>query len=138
MAIGENGICVRILEKEFRIACAEHQETALVEAARHLDAQMRQIRKTGRVIGIERIAVMAALNIANELLTLKNATAAAVPPEALSSRLKMLQEKIEGVLAPAQKVSARQGLDASEAETGRETALELALETEQETAEQII
>jgi cell division protein ZapA len=71
MSIGENGICVRILEKEFRVACSESQELALRDAAQYLDKQMRLIRQSGRVIGLERIAVMAALNITNELLTLK-------------------------------------------------------------------
>ncbi len=97
MSIGENGICVRILEKEFRVACPKSQELALREAAQYLDKQMRLIRQSGRVIGIERIAVMAALNIANELLTLKNTSFE--PDEAFSERLKLLQEKIDNVLA---------------------------------------
>jgi cell division protein ZapA len=97
MSIGENGICVRILEKEFRVACAKSQEHALRDAAQYLDKQMRLIRQSGRVIGLERIAVMAALNIANELLTLKNT--AAEPDEAFSERLKLLQDKIDNVLA---------------------------------------
>lgn len=97
MSIGENGICVRILEKEFRVACSESQESALRDAAQYLDKQMRSIRQTGRVIGLERIAVMAALNIANELLTLKKT--AFEPDEAFSERLRLLQEKIDSVLA---------------------------------------
>lgn len=96
MSIGEKGICVRILEKEFRVACPKSQEAALRDAAQYLDRQMRAIRRTGKVIGVERIAVMAALNIAYELLTLKNSTE---PEEAFSERLKILQEKIDGVLA---------------------------------------
>jgi cell division protein ZapA len=97
MSIGENGFCVRILEKEFRVACPKSQETALREAAQYLDKQMRLIRQSGRVIGLERIAVMAALNITNELLSLKNATFE--PDEAFAERLKLLQEKIDNVLA---------------------------------------
>jgi cell division protein ZapA len=97
MSIGEKGICVRILEKEFRVACPPNQEQALRDAALYLDKQMRQIRQTGRVIGIERIAVMAALNIANELLAIKSTEP--VPGKALSERLKLLQEKIDCVLS---------------------------------------
>ncbi|MBN9287671.1 MAG: hypothetical protein BGO43_12780 [Gammaproteobacteria bacterium 39-13] len=97
MSIGENGICVRILEKEFRVACSESQELALRDAAQYLDKQMRLIRQSGRVIGLERIAVMAALNITNELLTLKKT--AFEPDEAFSERLRLLQEKIDSVLA---------------------------------------
>ena len=97
MSIGEKGVCVRILEKELRIGCAPSQETALREAALYLDKHMRKIRQTGKVVGIERIAMMAALNIANELLSLKN-----TPPKIdndMSDRLKVLQDKIDGVLA---------------------------------------
>jgi|GEM_PF-56531 len=97
MSIGEKGFCVRILEKEFLVSCAKSQEQALREAALYLDKQMRQIRSTGRVIGVERIAVMAALNIANELMTLKSKQHE--PSEIFSERLRVLQEKIDGVLA---------------------------------------
>ncbi len=106
MSIGEKGICVRILEKEFRIACPASQEQALRDAAQYLDKQMRLIRQSGRVIGMERIAVMAALNIANELLALKNT--AFEPDEAFSERLKLLQDKIDNVLA--KETNARESL----------------------------
>lgn len=97
MSIGEKGFCVSILEKEFLVSCPKSQEQALREAALYLDKQMRQIRSTGRVIGIERIAVMAALNIANELMVLKSTQHE--PSEIFSERLRVLQEKIDGVLA---------------------------------------
>lgn len=97
MSIGEKGFCVRILEKEFLVSCSKTQEQALREAALYLDKQMRQIRGTGRVVGLERIAVMAALNIANELLTLRSTQHE--PAEIFSERLRVLQEKIDGVLA---------------------------------------
>lgn len=97
MSIGEKGICVRILEKEFRIACPKSQEQALRDAALYLDKQMRIIRQGGRVIGLERIAVMAALNIAHELLLLKSAPVQT--GDAFSERLKVLQDKIDGVLS---------------------------------------
>ena len=59
---------VNILDKDYRISCPESEQEALIEAARHLDRTMRDIRSSGKVIGIERIAVMAALNIAHEML----------------------------------------------------------------------
>lgn len=99
MSIGEKGICVRILEKEFRVACAKDQESALRDAALYLDKQMRVIRNTGRIIGLERIAVMAALNITNELLKLKNNPSAT--GEIFFERIKVLQEKIDSALATA-------------------------------------
>jgi cell division protein ZapA len=59
---------VQILGKEYPISCPEEEQHDLLLAARYLDDKMRKIRNAGRVIGTERIAVMAALNIAHELL----------------------------------------------------------------------
>ncbi|MEJ2531222.1 MAG: cell division protein ZapA [Halioglobus sp.] len=63
-----NTVTVKILEKEYQVACPPEQESELVVSARYLDKQMRGIRDSGKVIGLERIAVMAALNISYELL----------------------------------------------------------------------
>ena len=63
-----NTVTVKILEKEYQVACPEEQEAELVSSAKYLDKQMRSIRDSGRVIGLERIAVMAALNTSYELL----------------------------------------------------------------------
>jgi cell division protein ZapA len=61
-------VTVKILDKEYKVACPEEQEAELVVSAKYLDKQMRSIRDTGKVIGLERIAVMAALNLSHELL----------------------------------------------------------------------
>jgi cell division protein ZapA len=63
-----NTVTVKILEKEYQVACPPEQEAELMVSAKYLDKQMRGIRDTGKVIGLERIAVMAALNISHELL----------------------------------------------------------------------
>ena len=60
---------VTILGREFRIACAESERQELLDAVAYLDRKMREIRDGGKVVGLERIAIMAALNIAHELLT---------------------------------------------------------------------
>lgn len=60
---------VNILGKSYRVSCADDERDELLEAVAYLDRRMREIRETGKVIGAERIAVMAALNIAHELLT---------------------------------------------------------------------
>mgnify|MGYP001260292851 FL=1 len=68
---------VRILDKEYLVACPQEEQEALLRAARHLDTKMREIRSSGKVFGTERIAVMAALNITHELLerdTMSDAT----------------------------------------------------------------
>ena len=63
-----NTVTVKILDKDYQVACPEEQESELLVSAKYLDKQMRGIRETGKVIGLERIAVMAALNISHELL----------------------------------------------------------------------
>lgn len=60
---------VTILDREFRVACAEEERTELLEAVAYLDKKMREIRDLGKVATVERIAIMVALNIAHELLT---------------------------------------------------------------------
>jgi cell division protein ZapA len=67
-------VSIRILDKEYRIACEPREQDGLRESARLLDGKMREIRKTGRVIGTDRIAVMAALNIAHDLFQLQRAS----------------------------------------------------------------
>ena len=56
-----NTVTVKILDKDYQVACPEEQEAELVVSAKYLDKQMRGIRNSGKVIGLERIAVMAAL-----------------------------------------------------------------------------
>ena len=64
-------IKVHLLGKEYPIVCPQDEELELLIASRDLDDKMRQIRDTGRVFGAERIAVMAALNIAHEFIQLQ-------------------------------------------------------------------
>ncbi|PPK53645.1 cell division protein ZapA [Marinobacter persicus] len=81
-------VSVRILDKEYLVACPEEQQEALLRAAKYLDNNMREIRASGKVFGTERIAVMAALNITNDLLerdTMSDATSSIL--EAMDNRL---------------------------------------------------
>lgn len=61
-------VTVTILDQHYQVSCPPEQREALIDAGRYLDEQMRTIRSKGRVIGVERIAVMAALNMAFDLL----------------------------------------------------------------------
>lgn len=61
-------VFVKILDKEYQVACPMEERDALFQAARALDERMRAIRSGGSVIGLERIAVMAALNLSHEVL----------------------------------------------------------------------
>jgi len=64
-------VSVRILEKEYFISCPYEERSALLDAAEFLNARMREIRDSGKVVGLDRIAVMVALNLANELLAIR-------------------------------------------------------------------
>ncbi len=62
---------VNIMGREFRVACPADEEASLLMSVDYLDRKMREIRDAGKIIGIERIAIMAALNITHELLSSK-------------------------------------------------------------------
>ena len=60
-------VALSILDKQYQIACKAEEQADLISAAQYLDNQMREIRTNGKTLGLERIAVMAALNISYEL-----------------------------------------------------------------------
>lgn len=61
-------VAAKILDKEYNISCPPSERAALLASVKHVDEKMREIRNTGKVIGVERIAVMAAINIAHDML----------------------------------------------------------------------
>ena len=63
------GLDVNIMGREFRVSCTEEERRDLLKAVDYLNSKMREIRDTGKVVGVERIAIMAALNIAHEYLS---------------------------------------------------------------------
>jgi len=65
------GLQINVMGREFRVACPEDEQKGLLEAVDYLNKKMNEIRDNGKIIGLERIAIMAALNIAHELLTTK-------------------------------------------------------------------
>lgn len=89
-------VSVRILEKEFLIACPQEERSALLDSAELLNQRMREIRESGKVIGYDRIAVMAALNLANELLRAE--TRDRKTDEQVLQRIKALRERIDGAV----------------------------------------
>jgi cell division protein ZapA len=90
-------VLVRILDKEYQVACPPDQAQDLLAAARQLDAQMRTIRDSGKVIGLERIAVMVALNSTYELLKRGGGDGDAAAA-ASQEQLKRLNERIDDAL----------------------------------------
>jgi cell division protein ZapA len=95
-------VSVRIMEKEYVIACPYEERTALLDTAEFLNNRMREIRDSGKVVGLDRIAVMVALNLANELLRLKNQDAK-IESEA-SGRVRALRERVEGAIQKGQQL----------------------------------
>jgi cell division protein ZapA len=71
MSADPKALQVNVMGREFRVACPESEQKELLEAVDYLNKKMDEIRDNGKVIGVERIAIMAALNIAHELLTTK-------------------------------------------------------------------
>ncbi len=87
-------IDVTILEREYRLSVADEDRPRLLEAVRMVDQKMRQVRDTGRISGIERIAVMAALQLAHELL---GSDGSAVGPKSadMANRIRRMREDID-------------------------------------------
>jgi cell division protein ZapA len=65
------GLQINIMGREFRVACPEEEQKSLLDAVDYLNSRMQDIRSNGKVVGLERIAIMAALNITHEFLTTK-------------------------------------------------------------------
>jgi cell division protein ZapA len=88
---------VIILDREFRIACPKDEQAELMEAVAYLDKKMREIRDLGKVVTVERIAIMAALNISHELLTTRLGNGLDVGD--LKRRMNSMLATIDAVLA---------------------------------------
>ena len=89
-------VTVRILEKEYFVSCPQDERADLIDSAEYLNKKMREIRDTGKVVGADRIAVMAALNMANELLRLRKLDHEL--QGAVSGRVKNMRERVETAL----------------------------------------
>jgi cell division protein ZapA len=103
---------VHILGRDYKVACKEHERADLLEAVAFLDARMREIRDAGKTAGVDRIAVMAALNIANDLLRERKAPPAAAAPvaatdidaSAVRRRIQSMHAAVEQALAGQEKL----------------------------------
>ena len=93
-------VSVRILDRDYVIACAHEERPALLDAAEYLNGRMREVRDSGKVVGLDRIAVMVALNMANELLQLRGHDTRTVVET--GDRLRALRERVETALGHSQ------------------------------------
>jgi cell division protein ZapA len=89
-------VSVRILEKDYFVACPYEERSDLLDSAEYLNGKMREIRDTGKVVGMDRIAVMAALNIAHELLRSRGRESEV--DGTLGGRLRAMCERVETAL----------------------------------------
>lgn len=91
-----NTVNIRILDKDYQVNCPPEEQSALIRTSQVLDARMREIRKSGHVIGLERIAVMAALNLTYDLL---QAQGKAANSEALDQQIASMDDKLSKALS---------------------------------------
>lgn len=97
----KGALTISLMGREFRVACPEGEEKQLLASVDYLNRKLREVRDTGKVVGNERIAIMAALNIAHELLS-NRPGAASFDAGALRGRIEAMQETVESALAADQ------------------------------------
>lgn len=93
---------VTILGRSYKVSCADDEREELLRAVSYLDSKMGQIKASGKVASTERIAVMAALNIAHEYLTAK--TPGGFDIADLERRIEAMQAMLDQALAPQEKL----------------------------------
>jgi len=102
MAEGPKTIEVNLLGRTYRVACDDDERAALMQAVAYLDAKMNEIRNAGKVMGAERIAVMAALNVAHELLSVK--LGAGFDIGHAKRRISAIESQLDAALAKQEKL----------------------------------
>lgn len=90
---------VRIADRDYMVSCEPHEREGLIEAARQLDGRMREIRAANRMAGIDRIAVLAALNLAHELSQIRRSDGQ--EQREIAATLGDLSRKLDRLLAVA-------------------------------------
>ena len=102
MAAEPKTVDVNLLGRSYRVACEDHERDALTQAVAYLDAKMNEIRKNGKVMGTERIAVMAALNVAHELLSVK--LGSGFDMGQAKTRLSAIESQLDAAIAKQEKL----------------------------------
>ena len=93
---------VNLLGRSYRVACDDNEREALMQAVAYLDGKMNEIRRAGKVMGAERIAVMAALNVAHELLSVRLGSGFDLGQA--KQRISALESKIDAASAKQEKL----------------------------------
>jgi len=95
-------ISVNILGKEYQVACPDEEKDALIASASMLHNNMEQIRSTGKIVGLDRIAVMAALNLAHDLISLQNSDDGGM--EDVNKSILLMKDKVSLFLEEARQL----------------------------------
>lgn len=95
-------LTVTILEREYRIACTPDERDSLLRCAAFVESKMQSIRSAGKLMGADRIAVMAALQIAHELMNSK--TADGIDVTAVRARLSDMVRACDEAMLPQEKL----------------------------------
>ncbi len=98
---------ISILGKEFQVASPESEHQQLIQAASFLDKRMREIRESGKVVGLDRIAIMAALNLSYELLNKSDSDPKEI--SIINNKMQQLSEKIEQSLESSKQIELTNG-----------------------------
>jgi cell division protein ZapA len=102
-AADKNAVTISLLGREFRVGCPEGEQKQLMASVEYLNRKMKEVRDTGKVVGNERIAIMAALNIAHESMSKNGAgSGGSLEAAAIRRRISALQETLEAALAADQ------------------------------------
>ena len=96
-------ISIKILGKEYQVACPAEEKADLLASAELLNKKMQDIRNSGKVLGLDRVAVMAALNMANELI--KRTDEDRQLKDIVDLRIKAMRERLDSALGPGQQLS---------------------------------
>jgi cell division protein ZapA len=96
-AAEKGALTITVLGREFRVGCPEGEEKQLLASVDFLNRRMKEVRDTGKVVGNERIAIMAALNIAHEMLSRKGGDSGG-DSAAVRRRIVAMQETLESAL----------------------------------------
>ena len=96
-------VSIKILGKEYQVACPAEEKAALLASAELLNKKMQDIRNSGKVLGLDRVAVMAALNMANELI--KRTDEDRQLKDIVDLRIRAMRERLDSALGPGQQLS---------------------------------
>jgi len=89
-------VSITILDRKYQFACTPEERTDLIMAAQHLDDRMKEIKESGRLMSLERIALQAALNLSHELLKMQRNTE--LRKDKIDSKIRMLADQLDNAL----------------------------------------